>query len=318
MSTLARFALRRLFYALPTLLLVSVLVFCLAQLLPGDVGRSILGPYASDAQVRALDHQLGYDRPIVVRYLSWLSGFVTGHWGKSVVLQVPISHLLITAMGHSALLAAFALALLIPSGIVLGVAAGSRRDGLFDRSVTVVTTSLTATPDFVVGVVLILVFGVSLGWLPVSATAATQGSYLSRLHELVLPAFTLNAILLGYVARMARAGTIDTLASPFVRTAILKGLPRWRVTGAHVLRNALAPTVTVIGNQIAYLIGGLVVVEYLYNYHGLGSVMLQAAMDHDIPVLQTGAFLLAVVYMVAILATDLCYALLDPRVELRA
>jgi peptide/nickel transport system permease protein len=309
-----RFILRRALYALPTLALVSVLVFCLAQLAPGDVGRSILGPYAAPAQVRALDHQLGYDRPLMTRYFDWLGGFFSGHWGNSVVLKIPISHLVFTALGHSLLLAGFALVLLIPSGIALGVLAGLRRDTLIDRSVMTIGTSLAAIPDFVVGVLLMLVFGVGLRWLPVNATAATQGSYVSRLHNLILPACTLTIILLGYVARMARTGTIDTMASPFVRTAVLKGLPQRRVLGVHMLRNALIPTVTVVGNQIAYLVGGLVVTETLFNYHGFGSIMLQAAKNHDIPVLQTGALLLSVLYMVAILATDLTYAVLDPRV----
>ncbi|MBO0693142.1 MAG: ABC transporter permease [Acidimicrobiaceae bacterium] len=312
-----RYVVRRLFLAIPTLIIVSVLVFCLAQLLPGDVGRQVLGPYATSAQVAAFDQQHGFDRPLVIRYLHWLGGFVSGNWGTSVVQQEAVGHLLLVALGHSLQLSVFALALYVPTSIALGLLAAFRQGSAIDRAVTLGGTVVSSLPDFVVGVVLILVLAVGLGWFPVSALGAVGGDIATKLHALFLPALTLTLGLVGYVARMTRAGTITTLASPFVRTAVLKGLPRSRVVSAHVLRNSLLPTVTIVGTQIGYLVGGLVITETLYNYPGFGEAMLTAAQGHDVAVLETGTLLLAVISMGAVLATDLLYSALDPRVQRR-
>jgi peptide/nickel transport system permease protein len=314
---LLRYVVRRLFFAVPTLLIVSILVFCLAQLLPGDVGRQVLGPYATPAQVAAFDRQHGYDRPLVVRYIHWLGGFVSGNWGTSVVQQEGVAHLLLVALGHSLQLSVFALVLYVPISIGLGLLAAFRQGSAIDRTVTLGGTVLSSLPDFVVGVMLILVLAVGLRWFPVSALGAVGGGIATKLHALFLPALTLTLGLVGYVARMTRAGTITTLGSPFVRTAVLKGLPRSRVITAHVLRNSLLPTVTIVGTQIGYLVGGLVITETLYNYPGFGEAMLTAALGHDVTVLETGTLLLAVISMAAVLATDLLYTVLDPRVQHR-
>lgn len=313
-----RYVLRRLVFAVPTLLIVSVLVFFLAQLLPGDVGRQVLGPYATGTQVAAFDRQHGFDHPLLIRYFHWLGGFVTGDWGTSVVQQESVAHLLAVALGHSLQLSLFAVVLYIPVSIGLGLVAAFREGSTLDRVITLGGTVASSLPDFVVGVVLILVLAVGLGWFPVSALGAVQGSFVTKLHSLFLPALTLTLGLVGYVARMTRTGTIATLASPFVRTAVLKGLPRRRVVSAHVLRNSLLPTVTVIGTQVGYLVGGLVITETLYNYPGFGVAMLTAAQGHDITVLESGTLLLAVISMGAVLATDLLYTTLDPRVRRRA
>lgn len=313
-----RYVVRRLLFAVPTLLIVSVLVFCLAQLLPGDVGRQVLGPYASGSQVAAFDHQHGFDSPLIIRYFHWLGGFVSGNWGTSVVQQEGVAHLLLVALGHSLQLSVFALILYVPASIGLGLLAGFRQGSAIDRAVTLGGTVVSSLPDFVVGVMLILVLAVGLGWFPVSALGAVGGNVVTKLHALFLPALTLTLGLVGYVARMTRAGTITTLASPFVRTAVLKGLPWSRVVSAHVLRNSLLPTVTIIGTQIGYLVGGLVITETLYNYPGFGETMLTAATGHDVAVLETGTLLLAVISMGAVLATDLIYTALDPRVQRRA
>lgn len=313
-----RYILRRLLFAIPTLVIVSILVFFLAQLLPGDIGRQVLGPFATDAQVQAFDRQHGFDRPLLTRYVHWLGGFVSGNWGTSVVQQEPVAHLLFVALGHSLQLSLFALVLFVPLSIGLGLLAGFRQGSITDRVITLGGTVASSLPDFVVGVVLILALGVGAGWFPVSATGAVSGGFPTKLRDLFLPAVTLTLGLTGYVARMTRAGTISTLASPFVRTAVLKGLPRRRVITAHVLRNSLLPTITVIGTQIGYLVGGLVIVETLFNYPGYGEAMLLAAQGHDVAVLESGALLLAVISMAAVLATDLLYTAFDPRVARRA
>jgi peptide/nickel transport system permease protein len=299
----------------PTLLLVSMLVFALSEVLPGDVGRTILGPYATPAQVTALDHALGADKPIVERYGVWLGHFVTGRWGVSQVNQQPVRSEVLTALGNSLLLAALALVIIIPLSILLGVVAGLRKDGLLDRSITISTLSLTVIPEFVSGVILLVIFAVTLKWLPVTGLAPAGSGLPTRLYYLILPAIPLMFIELGYIARMARVGTVEVLERPYIRTAVLKGLPSRRVVFGHVLRNAMVPTVTVIGGQIGWLIGGLVVVETLFAYPGLGQLLVLAAQQHDVLPLEAGVLVVAVIYMLANLTADVIIALLDPRLR---
>jgi peptide/nickel transport system permease protein len=283
---------------------------------PGSVGRSILGPYATEEQVQLLNEKLGADRPIVVRYLSWAGGFVTGDWGESALLKVPVRPLVMDAFWHSLLLAGFALVLIVPTSIALGVFAGLRRDSVLDRTITVSSLSMTVIPEFVSGVVLLYVFAVWLKWLPVSALPPDGAPFYERLYYLILPAIPLMFLELGYIARMARVGTVQVLSMPYVRTAVLKGVPRSRVVFGHVLRNAMVPTVTVIGSQVGWLLGGLVVVEKLFNYPGIGRLMVEAALAHDIPLLEASVLLVAVVYMLANLIADIVVALLNPRIRM--
>ncbi len=312
---MGRLIVRRLLFILPTLWLVSVLIFSLAEIVPGDVGRTILGPYARPAQVSALDHQLGADRPIVVRYAHWVGGFIVGRWGDSIVLDVPIRPLVFQRLWNSIQLALVALVIIIPLSIALGVLAALKRDGPLDRSINVVGLSLTAIPEFVSGVILLVTFAVALHWFPVTAAVPPGSGIMTRLHALILPSFPLMFVLFGYISRMARAGTAEVLESAYVRTAVLKGLPRRRVILRHVLRNALLPTVTVIGAQIGWLVGGLVVIETLFNYAGIGKLMIDSAIGHDVPVLESTVLLVAAIYMLSNLTADVIVALLNPRVR---
>jgi peptide/nickel transport system permease protein len=186
-----------------------------------------------------------------------------------------------------------------------------------DRSISVVGLSLTTVPEFVSGIVLIVALGIGLKVLPVTADAPPGSSFLTQLRYLILPAIPLVLILFGYIARMARAGTIEALDSDYVRTATLKGLPRSVVIRRHVLRNSLLPTITVIATQTGYLIGGLVVVETLFNYPGLGRLIYTAATDKDFPMLAAGTMVIGIVYLVATLIADVLYTLLNPRIRLQ-
>jgi peptide/nickel transport system permease protein len=307
---------RRLLLMIPTLILVSILVFALAEVLPGDVGRTILGPYATQEQVDILNTQMGMDRPLYERYLSWAGGFVTGDWGESALLKTAIFQTVMRALGNSLLLAGFALVIIVPTSIVVGVFAGLRRDSGLDRAITISTLSMTVIPEFVSGVILIYVFAVWLKWLPVSAMPPDGSPFYERFYYLILPAIPLMFLELGYIARMARVGTVQVLAMPYIRTAVLKGLPRRRVVFGHVLRNAMVPTVTVIGSQVGWLIGGLVVIETLFVYPGIGKVMVDAAQYHDVVMLEASVLVVAVIYMIANLIADIVVAFLNPRIRM--
>ena len=313
---MARLIGRRLLLMVPTLILVSVLIFALAQILPGDLGRSILGPYATQQQVNILNHKLGADKPLYERYGRWAGNFVIGHWGESLVLHVPVFSYVMKALGNSLLLAGFALVIIVPTSILVGVYAGLHRDSVLDRVITISSLSMTVIPEFVSGVVLLVVFAVALKWLPVTAIPPQGAPFIHRFYYLILPAIPLMFLELGYIARMARAGTVQVLSMPYIRTAFLKGLPRRRVIVRHLLRNALVPTVTVIGSQVGWLIGGLVVVETLFVYPGIGSIMVQSAQNHDVPTLEAAVLVVAVLYMFSNLLADVVVAFLSPRIRM--
>jgi peptide/nickel transport system permease protein len=312
---LRRFFVKRLGLTVVTLLLVSIILFGVAQILPGDVGRAILGPYATEEQVQALDHSLGVDRALPVRYADWVGGFVRGHWGTSYLLDTPVLSLVLTRLRNSMLLAAFALCLIVPISVGLGVLAALHYRRAADRVISITGLSLIALPEFVAGVILLVVFAVKLGWFPV-ASSVPSADPIDWFRQLLLPSIPLMFVLFGYISRMARAGTVESLGSNYVRTATLKGIPRRTVIWRHTLRNALLPTITVISVQTGGLVGGLVVTETLFSYPGIGKLVYDSAVGHDIPVLEAAVLLIAVVYMALNLAADLLYAALNPRVRL--
>ena len=314
---MARFILRRIGLTLVTLVIVSMTVFAAAEVLPGDVARTILGPYATKAQVDALDHQLGVDQPLPVRYWNWATDFVQGDWGTSPVQNTEVRPYVLGRFKNSLILAAFALVLIVPLSIGLGVVAALNYGRALDRIITITGLSVIALPEFVMGVVLIVVFAVQLGWFPVISQVPGTNP-VDWFRQLLLPSLPLMFVLFGYVSRMARAGTVDALQSDYARTAVLKGLPRRTVVWRHVLRNALLPTITVVAVQIGYLVGGLVVVESLFSYPGIGQLILTAAIGHDLPTLEAAVLLIALVYTAANLVADVLYAVLNPRVRLAA
>jgi peptide/nickel transport system permease protein len=312
---MARFLLRRFGLALVTLFFLSVLVFAASQLLPGDIARNVLGPFASAHDVQQLDHQLGVDRPLYIQYLDWVSKFVRGDLGMSLEYQVPVASLLGPSLVNSLKLAAVAFVLVVPLSIIGGVVAALRRGRMTDRVITLTGLSLTAVPEFISAIVLILIFGVLLKWLPVSAAFPVDADFFTQLDHLLLPAMALVFVLFGYIARMARTGTIDALESDYTRTAYLKGLPTPTVIRRHVLRNSLLPTIAVIATQMGYLIGGLVVIEKLFNYNGIGQRIYTAAQNKDFIMLQSGVLVIGLVYLTATLIADILYSLLNPRIR---
>jgi peptide/nickel transport system permease protein len=309
------FILKRVGLALITLFILSLIVFFAAQVLPGDPARAILGPLASPASVKALAHQLGTDKPLLDQYWTWISHVVQGHLGNSYQYRAPIGPLITSALGNSLKLAALAFVLVVPLGILGGVIAALNVGKPIDRIISVVGLSATVIPEVVSGIVLILIFAIGLNVLPLSASGAH--GFGDTIYHLIMPAIPLTLILFGYIEQMARAGTVEALASDYARTATLKGLPRGVMIRRHILRNSLLPTITVIATQIGYLIGGLVLVEFLFRYNGIGSLIYNAANSKDFPMLEAGVLVIGVVYMVATLSADILYSLLNPRIRYR-
>jgi peptide/nickel transport system permease protein len=290
-------------------------VFLVAQVLPGDPARAILGPLADPRAVKTLDHQLGVDKPLLEQYWTWISQFVQGNPGRSYQYQTAIGPMLTGALGRSLKLAALAFVIVVPLGILGGIVSALYAGRPADRIISSAGLSATTIPEFVSGIILILVFAIGLKILPVSATAPPGSGFFTQLKYLILPAIPLVLILFGYIARMARAGTIEALDSDYARTATLKGLPRGVMIRRHVLRNALLPTITVVATQTGYLIGGLVIVETLFRYQGIGSLVYNAATNKDFPMLEACVLTIGIVYMVATLAADVTFALLNPRIR---
>ena len=310
------FVIRRIVLMLATLLCVSILVFLLAQLLPGDIGRAILGRFASSSQVHQLDAQLGMYKPMPERYLDWIGGFLTGHWGDSLLLDVPILPLVFARLWNSVQLGAVAMVIIFPLSVFMGVLAGLRENGFVDKSISTLGLGLTALPEFVSGIILLVLFGVTLRVFPVTAQAPPGSSIPEHIYYLILPAIPLMFVLFGYLAKHARDGTREVVESNYYRTAVLKGLPRHRLIYRHVLPNALLPTITVMAVQVGYLIGGLVVIESLFNYPGIGLLLLNSAVGKDLPVLMDTTVVLGAIIVLSNALADISYSLLNPRIRL--
>ncbi|CAM2194233.1 peptide/nickel transport system permease protein [Paraburkholderia kururiensis] len=317
-ARIARFLTTRLVLSAITLWLLSVIVFAGGQLLPGDIGRAILGPLADARAVAALDHQLGVDRPLVTQYVEWITHFVRGDMGLSYAYREPVGPFIGDALAHSAKLGLLAFVVVVPLGIAGGVWAAMHAGRWLDRVISITGLSATVVPEFVSSIALILIFGVWLRWLPIEASWPPDAGVLEQLRHLVLPVLPLVFVFFGYIARMARVGTVEALDADYTRTAVLKGLPQRVVIWRHVLRNALLPTITVAATQLGYMIGGLVVVETLFHYQGIGSLIYNAAKAKDFPMLEAGVLTIGVVYTVANLVADALNVLLNPRLRVRS
>jgi len=312
---MTRYILKRLGLAMITLVILSMIIFAASSVLPGNVGRSVLGPFATQESVDALNEQLGTNRPLVVQYKDWVTGIAQGDLGNSLTYQVPAWSLLKPALEHSLKLALIAFLLVVPLSILVGVISALRYGKAVDKGLTTASMSFSAMPEFVSGILLILIFAVWLGWLPVSAQTEPGSGLDTQFKALLLPAFTLTLVLLGYIARITRASMIEALESDYARTARLKGLKTSVVVRRHLLRNALLPTIAVVAVQVGYMIGGLVIVEVLFNYQGIGKLTFDAAKGKDLPLLTAGVLVIGIVYLIVTLIADLLYAVLNPRIR---
>ena len=318
---MSRFILRRLGFLTLTVLLTSLLVFLVTQWLPGDVCRIILGREAGQAAIETCRLELGLDQPLPIQYLNWLGDFLTGDWGISFSTNLPIYPIVMDRLGNSLMLALVALLISVPLAVALGIVAGLNENKPIDSTINVGSLSVVGLPEFVTGLVLIQVFSfglrnLGLPYFPANSSIPPDSNFLEALPMLILPALTAMLVLLAYIARLTRSGVIEELKQPYVRTADLKGLPRRTVIVRHVLRNALLPTITVIAISTGWLISGLVVIENVFNYPGLGRLMIFAIDRRDLPLLQAVTMVTVLGFALANLGADLLYAVLNPRIRL--
>ncbi len=299
-----------------TLWMIATIVFMIVNVLPGDVGRKVLGPTANANDVAALNAKLGTDKPLLEQYFRSLKNLATFDFGDSFQTGGRVMDLLWPALGRSAKLAILAFIITIPISIGAGIFAARRQDKLADRVVVNAGLGSSSLPEFVTASVLLAVFAVKWKIGSVYANVPAGTSLFGQLEYLLLPAMAMVVSYFGYIARMTRAGVITALHADYTRTATLKGLSSGQVMRRHVVRNAMAPTITVISVQIGYLFGGIIGVEKVFNYAGLGTMMLNAVGKKDIPVLQTAVLMVGIIYMISTLLADLLIAALNPRVRL--
>src|SRR5213594_1178841 len=309
-----RFLVKHLLFLLLTLSAVSFLVFTLNEFSPGAVARKVLGAYATQEQVDLLTKQMGLDRPVLVRYVDYMRALAAGDLGYSARFKLPVRDVIFKHLANTALLAAIAFACIVPVSTVLGVAAGMREASRLDRVILMFSTVIASIPEFALGVFLASVFVVWLGWLPGTATLVAGGGW-SVAAQLVLPVAVIVLFDSGYVVSMVRASMVEVMQRPYIRTAVLKGMPLRDVILGHALRNAMINPVTVILLQINYLITGVVVVETVFAYPGFGRMMLEAALFKDIALIEVGALVAVFVAVMTQILGDLGYMLLDPRIR---
>lgn len=314
---MSRYVLRRLAFLVLTLFLTSLIVFVVTQLLPGDVARIILGREASETALEELRSELGLAQPLPLQYLSWLGDFIAGDWGMSYSTGLPVRVLVQERLGNSLMLAAVTLMIAVPLSVGLGVFAGLREGRWTDNVISVGSLSVVGLPEFVTGLVLIQLFAFRLRLFPANSSIRPGTGFIEALPMLILPALTATLVLLAYVTRLTRAGVIEELKQDYVRTAALKGLPRRTVVVKHVLRNALLPTITVLAISVGWLISGLIVVENVFNYPGLGRLLTFAIDRRDLPLLQAITMVTVLIFALSNLAADLLYAFLNPRIRLQ-
>jgi peptide/nickel transport system permease protein len=310
------YILRRLGMILLTMLLASVIIFSVTQLLPGDVAHVILGQFATPQAVENLREELGLNRPIVVQYWDWLTSFVRGDWGISMVSRLEVRPMIMERLRNSLMLASVSLAFYVPLGILLGVIAALNEDRLADQAISGISMAFAGLPEFVTGLILIGILAISLDILPANSSIEPQTSFREAFPFLILPAITVSLTSLGYIARMTRSSTIDVLRADYTRAADMKGLPRWQVLTKHVLRNSLLPTVTVVAMGIGWLIGGLIVTEAVFGYPGIGRLLIYGIQRRDLILIQAISMLIVAVYSFSNLAADILYGILNPRIRL--
>jgi peptide/nickel transport system permease protein len=311
------YLLQRLLALIPVVLVVATVAFVLIHLAPGDPASVIAGPDASAEDVATIARQLGLDQPVPVQLARWYGRLLQGDLGRSIFLRKPVTEAILDRVEPTLLLTLFAVLIAVALGLPAGVLSARYHNSATDQAFMMLALAGISIPNFLLGLLFVLVFGVWLGWFPVAGYSPLEYGWPATLRSLVLPAFALGLVQSALIARIARSSMLDVLREQFVVTGRAKGLGERAVVYKHALRNALVPTVTVIGISFAVLISGAVVVETVFNIPGLGRLIISAVLRRDYPVVQGVVLVVAGVYMLVNLVVDLSYLLIDPRVRYR-
>lgn len=295
------------------LLVVSLIIFIGVEFLPGDIAQEILGQSATPETVAAFRKELGLDQPAHTRFLGWLGSFVQGDFGNSLATGRPISNLIGARLGNTFFLAIYAAIISVPLALTLGILAALYRDSFYDKTVNILTLSSISFPEFFIAYTLIYIFAVQLNWLPSLANIDSDTPLLEKLNKVALPAITLMLTVIAHMMRMTRAAIINLLASPYIEMAKLKGMKKSHIILHHALPNAWAPIINVVAINLAYLIVGVVVVEVVFVYPGLGQLMVDSVQKRDIPVVQACSLIFAVTYILLNLTADILSIVTNPR-----
>jgi peptide/nickel transport system permease protein len=300
-----------------TLLAVSGLIFICTQILPGDVASAVLGQSATPDALRVFRAELGLDKPAYIRYLQWLIGVLHGDFGKSLTNDRVIITELAPRFINTLFLAGYAAIIAVPLAVGLGILSAIREGKLTDRLANVLTLIAISSPDFFVAYILILLFVSTLGWFPSLATVDSDMGFADRLYVVFLPALTLTLVVTAHMLRMTRNSVLSIMSTPYIEMAFLKGLTRSRVVSTHALPNALGPIVSVVALNLAYLVVGVVVVENVFVYPGVGQYMVDAVTKRDVPVIQACGLVFAGVFVTLNTIADILAILANPRLRRR-
>ncbi len=306
---------QRLVLGFLTLIVVSALIFAVTEWLPGDIATNILGQSATPENVAAIRAELGLDRPAHVRYVEWLRDAANGDLGVSLANKRPVATVIGPRLWNTLFLALYAAVIAVPLSVFLGILAAIYRNSIYDRLVNVGTLAAISMPEFFIGYVLILYLAVQFRWFPAIATFKPEQSFVQHLYSTFLPMLTLVLVVIAHMMRMTRTSVLAVMASPYIEMALLKGLPKSRVVVRHALPNALAPIINVIALNLAYLIVGVVVVEAVFTYNGLGRLMVDAVSKRDVPVVQACGLIFAVVFIGLNMIADVLSILSNPRLR---
>ncbi|HEV8306146.1 MAG TPA: ABC transporter permease [Methylomirabilota bacterium] len=309
------YILRRLLAVVPVMLVVATVAFVLVHLAPGDPASVIAGPYASPEDVAKLRQQLGIDRPLHVQLGRWYWRLLHGDLGNSIFLRRPVIEAILDRAEPTLLLTTAATLLAVLVGVPAGIVSARRHGGFVDQSLMVLALLGTSVPNFLLGLLMILVFAVWLGWFPVAGYVPLESGLWRTLRSLLMPAVALGLVQSALIARITRSAMLDVLREQFILAGRAKGLPEESVVYKHALKNAFVPTLTVIGISFAVLLGGAVIIEQVFNIPGLGRLIISAVLRRDYPVIQGVILVIAGVYVLVNLAVDLAYLALDPRIR---
>lgn len=315
MNDVMMLVLKRLGLGLITLLVISILIFFAVELLPGDLAEAVLGQGATEENVRAMREQLGLDQPAPLRYLDWLVGALQADFGVSLVSGERVSGAIGPRFVNTLFLAAYAAVIAVPLAVILGVIVALLRNSLFDRVANVLSLTAISSPEFFLGYVLILYFAVKWGAFPSIASLSGDMSLLDLLQRTFLPALTMVLVVMAHMMRMTRAAIINLLSSPYIEMAMLKGTPPWKVIVKHALPNAWAPIINVIALNLAYLVTGVVLVEVVFVYPGIGQLLVDAVSKRDFPIVQACCLIFAATFILLNLAADVGAILTNPRLR---